>query len=120
MLVHKRTLGVLQWEWDGVSYESCGGEKWPKMTPVTLESRGLSGEEWWQVPNGTALARKIELCYPFFDPVTEGGELVGAEPWPDWKRYGEEPEETPAAAGRGRYNRRKPGRKAKAALEGGN
>lgn len=111
MLVHKRTLGVLQWYWDGVSYDSFGGAQWPRMAPVTLESHGLSAEEWWQVPNGSTLARKIALCYPFFDPVVEGGELVGAEPWPDWKRYGEEPAETPAAEAyrsrRGKYNRRK-------------
>lgn len=110
MLVHKRTLGVLQWYWDGVSYESVNGIAVPKMAPVTLESHGLNAGEWWQVPNDTALGRKIALNYPFFDPVVEDGELVGAEVWPAWKRYGEEPEEVVVQAvrpvRRGKYNRR--------------
>lgn len=108
MLVHKRTLGVLQWYWDGVSYESFNGVDVPKMAPVTLESHGLNAEEWWQVPNGTALARRIALNYPFFDPVVVDGELVGVEVWPAWKRYGEEPEEVLSRTRRpGRYNRKR-------------
>lgn len=111
MLIHKRTLGVLQWYWDGVSYEVVNNITVPKMAPVTLESHGLSAEEWWQVPDGTALARRIALNYPFFDPVVEGGELVGAEVWPAWKRYGEEPEEIVMQSARPvrrrKYNRRK-------------
>lgn len=110
MLVHKRTLGVLQWYWDGVSYVTVDGVQRPKMVPVTLESHGLDPDEWWQVPNGTPLARKLALHYPFFDPVVEDGELVGADVWPAWKRYGErEPVEAPAvgAPRRRRYNRRK-------------
>ena len=113
MLVHKRTLGVLQWYWDGVSYVTFDGVQRPKMAPVTLESHDLNAEEWWQVPNGTPLARKIALCYPFFDPVEAEGQLVDAVAWPDWKRYGEA--EPPAAPGsvcvkRGKYNRRRNGR----------
>lgn len=110
MLVHKRTLGVLQWYWDGVSRLTFDGVQRPRMDSVTLESHGLTGEEWWQVANGTALARKIALCYPFFDPVEAEGQLVDIRPWPAWKRYGEE---RPAAAavsvrpGTGRYNRRR-------------
>lgn len=108
MLIHKRTLGVLQWDWDGVSYVTVRGAVLPKMRPVTLESHGLPADEWWQVPNGTPLARKIALCYPFFDPVVEDGVLVDADVWPAWRRYGE-PEKTPASVRRprrGKYNRR--------------
>ena len=110
MLIHKRTLGVLQWYWDGVSYVTFDGVQRPKMAAVTLENHGLTDEEWWQVPNGTPLARKIALCYPFFDPVEVAGQLVDAVPWPDWKRYGEE--EPPAAPkptclSTGKYNRRR-------------
>ncbi len=109
MVIHKGTLGVLQWYWDGKSYTSFDGVKRRKMLPVTLESHGLSGEDWWQVPNGTPLARKIALCYPFFDPVVVGGQLVDARVWPDWKKYGEEEPETAAPSKprkRGKYNRR--------------
>ena len=110
ILVHKRTLGVLQWYWDGVSYLTFDGVERPKMAPVTLESHGLTDEEWWQVANGTPLARKIALSYPFFDPVEAGGQLVDVIPWPAWKRYGEE--EPPAApkptcVRGGKYNRRR-------------
>ena len=109
MLVHKRTLGVLQWYWDGVSYVTFHGTARPKMAPVTLETYGLDENEWWQVPNGTPLARRIALYYPFFDPVVADGKLVGARPWPAWKRYGEDapaPRPAPAVRGRKRYNRR--------------
>lgn len=110
MLVHKQTLGVLQWYWDGESYVTFDGVARPKMAPVTLENHDLSADEWWQVPNGTPLAKKIALCYPFFDPVVAEGELVGAEAWPAWRRYGEvEPEQTVAnlRPKRHKYNRRK-------------
>lgn len=110
MLVHKYTLGVLQWYWDGESYVTFDGVTRPKMAPVTLESHDLSPDEWWQVPNGTPLAKRIALHYPFFDPVVTDGELVGVQVWPAWKRYGEEPSETvemPVLAPRRKYNRRK-------------
>ena len=112
MLVHKRTLGVLQWYWDGVSYVTFRGETLPKMVPVTRDTYELNAEDWWEVPNGTALARTIALNYPFFDPVVTGGELVGARVWPAWKRYGEEPppDGPPGhAPQRRKYNRRKRG-----------
>lgn len=111
MLVHKQTLGVLQWYWDGVSYVTFDGVRRPKMAPVTPETYDLDAGQWWQVPNGTPLARKIALSYPFFDPVLAEGELVDVEIWPAWKRYGEEapPPETPAVAKRKRYNRRRRG-----------
>ena len=109
MLVHKRTLGVLQWYWDGVSYVAFDGVQRPKMAPVTWETYGLSPNEWWQVPNGTPLAKKIALHYPFFDPIEEGGQLVGADVWPAWKRYGEQEPQPVAAArpARRKYNRRR-------------
>ncbi len=110
MLIHKKTLGVLQWYWDGVSYLTFEHHKRPRMFPVTLESHRLSPREWWQVPNGTALARKIALHYPFFDPVVAGDELVDIAVWPSWKKYGEEPPQPPIPPGQagGKYNRRRP------------
>lgn len=116
MLVHKRTLGALQWYWDGVSYVTVQGTVRPRMAPVTLETYGLDEAEWWQVPNGTPLARRIALHYPFFDPVVAEDRLVDIRPWPAWRRYGEQaPPPEPAAAPRPgrrparRYNRRRTG-----------
>lgn len=112
MLIHKRTLGVLQWYWDGVSFLTFRGETVPKLAAVTRETYELEAEDWWEVPNGTPLARKIALSYPFFDPVVAGGELVNIRVWPAWRRYGEEePEAAPALparpARRRKYNRRR-------------
>ena len=37
----------------------------------------LDPEDWWIVPNDSALAKKIAKCYPEFSPVTnDEGELV--------------------------------------------
>jgi hypothetical protein len=113
VLVHKATLGVLQWAWDGASYETFQGVRCPRLEAVTLETYGLDAADWWQVPNGTPLARQIALTYPFFDPVVAEGELVGIHPWPAWRRYGEEPEQqqtqTSKPRRRGKYNRRRRG-----------
>jgi hypothetical protein len=112
VLVHKATLGVLQWAWDGVSYETFQGVRCPRLEAVTLETYGLDSADWWQIPNGTPLARQIALCYPFFDPVVTEGELVGVQPWPAWRRYGEEePEQDQPVKPRrrGKYNRRRRG-----------
>jgi hypothetical protein len=111
VLVHKATLGVLQWTWDGVSYEIVQGVRCPRLEAVTLETYGLDSADWWQIPNGTPLARQIALYYPFFDPVVTEGELVGVQPWPAWRRYGEEePEQVQRPEGRTnrrKYNRRR-------------
>jgi hypothetical protein len=102
-------LGVLQWVWDGVSYGTFQGARCPKLKAATLETYGLDAGDWWEIPNGTPLARSAALHYPFFDPVVVEGELVGITPWPPWKRYGEpEPEQEQAVRPRrrGKYNRR--------------
>lgn len=112
MLVHKETLGVVQWCWDGESYIVFDGKPRPKMEQVTLRNRPeLDPEEWWEIPNDTPLARRIALFYPFFDPVVVDGELVNIAPWPAWKQYGEEePQPEPQIAvpvRQGKYNRRR-------------
>lgn len=112
VLVHKETLGVVQWYWDGESYLVFDGKSRPKMERVTLKNHDLDPEEWWEVCDDTALARRIAIFYPFFDPVVVDDELVNIAPWPAWKRYGEEePQPEPQIAvpvGRqGKYNRRR-------------
>ena len=98
MLVHKRTLGVLETApWDG-SFRTFNGVKIPVTRPASLEKLGLDPEEWWVVPDGSTLAKAIHLCWPWFDPVVLDGELVGAERWPPWRIYGEpEPHQEEAA-----------------------
>lgn len=112
MLVHKATLGVLQWYWDGESYLIFDGVQRPKMELVTFETHDLDPEEWWQIPNGTYLSKKIAWSYPFFEPKIVDGLLVDVEPWPSWKVYGEPPPEEvvqiePPKPNRKKYNRRR-------------
>lgn len=106
MLVHKRTLGVLEHEpWDGTC-RTCNGVRVPVLRPARLDRLGLNPAEWWKVADGTALALAIHRYYPYFTPaVGEDGTLVGIEPWPDWRVYGEE--EPPAAPARPARRRRK-------------
>ena len=89
MLVHKQTLGVLETApWDG-SFRTVNGERTPVLRRAALDRLELDPAEWWEVPDGSALARAIRLCWPWFDPVVAEGELVGAERWPPWRVYGE-------------------------------
>lgn len=115
MLVHKKSLGVLeQAPWDGESMlVIANGTKIPKLRPATLAGLGLDPAEWWEVPSRSHLAKLIRWSYPFFIPeVDEEGELVGVVPWAKWQVYGEaEPEEeimrVPPAGGRRKRRRRK-------------
>ena len=109
MLIHKATLGVLEYApWDGTCH-TFNDKRLPVLRPATMAGLGLSPDEWWQVRNGSALALAIRRCYPFFSPVVEAGELVGAEPWPAWQVYGEEPPPEPAPPPRRRRPRRRAG-----------
>ena len=107
MLVHKRTLGVLETApWDG-SVRTVNGEKVPVQRPASLARLGLDPAEWWEVPDGSPLARAIRACWPWFDPVVDGDRLVGAERWPAWRVYGEpSPEPAPAVQNRRRRRRK--------------
>lgn len=109
MLVHKQTLGVLETApWDG-SFRTFNGVKIPVLRRATLNRLELDPAEWWEVPDGSALARAIRLCWPWFDPVVLDGELVGVERWPPWKVYGELP---PAQAAPPMTKRRRARRRA--------
>lgn len=82
MLVHKRTMGVLDTFWTG-AYRLD-----PRMgTLVPVEQEyvrqsvpGLDAEDWWEVPRRSKLGRKLRLYYPWVEPVVdETGELVDVE-----------------------------------------
>lgn len=91
MLVHKRTLGVLEATWDG-AFRTIDGVRVPVLRPARLDALGLDPAEWWEVADGSALAFTIRRCWPWFDPVVgQDGALLGAEPWPGWRVYGETP-----------------------------
>lgn len=108
MLVHKQTLSVLETApWDG-SFRILDGVRVPVLRPASLERLGLDPAEWWEVPDGSRLARTIHVCWPWFDPVVLDSELVGVEKWPPWRIYGEPPpmETAPVTQKRRRPRRR--------------
>ena len=72
MLVHKKSLGVLEFIWN---------ERGDSLVPATFESGkiyGITPEEWWYVKYGTKLFTLVRLNYPNFEPVIDpsSGELV--------------------------------------------
>lgn len=91
MLVHKRTMAVLEFApWDGRT-RAEGEKRVPVLAHATLEGLGLSRSEWWEVPAGSAVGQLLRRCYPWCDAVVEDGELVGVTPWKSWRVYGEAP-----------------------------
>lgn len=79
MLIHKATLGVLDYIWTG-AYKTC-----PDGTRVPIERPAIPGDipgydasEWWEAPSSGPLAKKIRLYYPDLIPILDpDGELVG-------------------------------------------
>lgn len=71
MLVHKRTMGAIEYVWDG-EYKPTGinGRYEAKMRQVKLEDVDYP-DEWWYVPSGSALARKVNMYYPWIEPVVD-------------------------------------------------
>ena len=82
MLIHKRTMGVLDTYWTGKTRldPSTGAQ-----VPVEQEYTGrtapeLSPADWWEVPRNSKLGKKLRMYYPWVTPVTdEAGELVDVE-----------------------------------------
>ncbi len=108
MLVHKATMGVLDRFWTGRHRKPPGGGEEPVMAEYTLENTGLDPAEWWEVPRGSALGRKLRRYYPFCSPaVSEDGSLDGVTAWPRWKREGLSAPPAPAGPGRRSRQRRR-------------
>ncbi len=94
MLVHKRTMGVLDQYWTGENRTEPDGNVYPVMAEYTLAGTGLDAADWWEVPASSPLGRSLRIYYPYCSPVTdEAGELIAVRPWPPWQRYGEAPPE---------------------------
>ena len=92
MLIHKRTLGVLNdLPWDGTFVRLGGAIKVPKYRPATIDSLIKLGyidtkDDWWEIPNNTILAKNILVHYPFFYPILDdNGNLVDI----NYRDYGE-------------------------------
>lgn len=77
MLVHKGTMGVVGEFWAGEFRKTSTGPE-PVLRPARLaDFPYLVPEDWWEVPDGTSLARQIRLHYPWIEPVVdEGGQLA--------------------------------------------
>lgn len=81
MVVHKKTMGVLDTIWlGGVSVRA--GKRTPRMRRATLALLvslypDFRAEDYWEVPGDSRLARTIRRYYPFLEPVVgEDGELL--------------------------------------------
>ena len=106
MLIHKATLGVLEYApWDG-AYRTYDGVRIPVLRPATLAGLGLDPADWWELDSRSSLARVLRACWPWCDPVVEAGELVGVQPWPAWRIYGDDPPQPPATEPERKHRRR--------------
>ena len=77
MLVHKRTMGVLDRIWKGFYRRGPGGVSEPVCQTATLADVD-DPDEWWDIPSTDHLAAVIRSCYPWLEPqVDEAGALTG-------------------------------------------
>ena len=74
MLIHKQTMGVLDYIWTGHYRDTPDGGRIPVMRQVRLtDFPELNPDEWWELPENHPLAMRILRQYPWLTPV------VGAE-----------------------------------------
>lgn len=83
MMIHKRTMGVLECIWEGQYRHDRNGYKIPLEKQVKLSDfPTLNPDDWWEIQNDCALAKRLKAIYPFCSPVTGlDGELVDMLPW---------------------------------------
>lgn len=82
MLIHKRTMGVLDTYWTGAyRLDPALGVQVPVEQEYTFRTAPeLSPEEWWEVSRGSKLGKKLRMYYPWITPVVdEAGELKDVE-----------------------------------------
>lgn len=78
MLVHKRTMGVLDLYWTGRYRTAPDGIREPVMREYVLAGSGLDPDEWWEVPRRTPLGKQLRRLYPFCTAIVGAdGELLG-------------------------------------------
>ena len=89
MLIHKDTMGVLEWIWTG-ELRTENGVSVPAERPATLADVEDPGE-WWEISGRSDMARTARLYYPWLTPdVDEQGELVGLTPQREVLETGEQ------------------------------
>ena len=82
MLIHKRTMGVLDTCWTGETHlDPKSGLQMPVEREYTFRTAPeLSPEEWWEVSRGSKLGKKLRMYYPWITPVVdEAGMLADVE-----------------------------------------
>lgn len=79
MLIHKATMGVLEYFWTGKYQTNHSGNLVPIDRPATLSDVD-DPEEWWEIPNNCTLARTIHIYYPWITPeIDSDGRLIGVK-----------------------------------------
>ena len=82
LLIHKETMGVLDYVWTGSYRHTPSGEKIPVRRRATLEYLRkqfpeLDPAEWWELPEDHPLTTLILRNYPWLTPVVgPDGELL--------------------------------------------
>ena len=86
MLVHKKTMGVLDCFWSGTYSRCIGNARIPQMLEHTFDNTpGVDPSEWWCISSKSDLGRRLLRAYPCCDPIVDDdGSLVGITPWPEW------------------------------------
>ena len=82
VLIHKSTMGVLDTYWTGAyRLDPKSGVQVSVEQEYTLQTiPEFSPEEWWEVPRGSKLGKKLRMYYPWVTPVVdEAGELTDVE-----------------------------------------
>lgn len=78
MLVHKRTLGVIETIWTG-EYATNHGTSYPVDSQIHIADVD-DPDEWWELPKDSKLAAKIRKLYPWMTPeIDEQGNLIGVQ-----------------------------------------
>ena len=83
MLVHKASMGVLEYIWTGQYRRDGTGSKVPVERLARLaDLPQLDPAEWWEIPGDTPLAKRLRIYYPYVQAVVSpAGELVDVQPW---------------------------------------
>lgn len=80
MLVHKKTMGVLNEFWTGKTKKQKDGKIFPVMEEYTFENTCLPENEWWYIPSKSSLGRRLIILYPYCKPIIdENGILINIE-----------------------------------------
>lgn len=79
MLIHKRTMGVLERIWTGDYQKNSKGDLMPINRAAKLSDVDAP-DDWWEIPDGTPLSKTIHIYYPWIIPeVDSEGMLIGVK-----------------------------------------